>query len=478
MSPRATGWLLLATLALAAFVWLYEIRGAPERQAEAERQERIFPDLDPEAVTAIRLERADTPAVRAVRDGDGWRLVAPHASPADGPSLDAMTRRLARMKRAGRIEDPAPPKVYGLDAKALVVGFETGAGTHVIRIGRETPVGGNVYVALGAPEDELAPQMIASADAAVFDRSADALRDRRILAFSPDQVARVHIVAQPPPGATGGLDVLLAREDGRFAIREPAPLAADQAAVERLLSDLSLLRADSFVDDPDPALRDALDSPGYEVVLQDAGAKPVARLALARESAAPDAADEGFRIALAHDGSIVRVREALVAHLPKRLFALRPKQVARFDLANVHDVELRFGAAEPLLLERSAASPGWTLAGESVRAEPVDELLEALAHLDAVGIAAESMGETELAGVGLAPPRLHVLVHGRAGPANDAEAAPLADLRIGHSDPIRGALVQTQERSEILRLSTAVDSALPRDRASFLETLRDAPASE
>ena len=481
MSPRTTGWLLLATVALAAFVWLYEIRGEPEREAAALREARLFPDLDASAIDAVSFERPDVPAVRVQRDGGGWRLVAPLAAPADAPSLDAMTRRLAGMKSQGKIEDPAAPSVYGLDEKALVVSFETATGSRTLRIGRETPVGHDVYVALGPAGEGGVLYMVSSADAAAFDRSADALRDHRVLAFQPADVARVHISAQPPPGTSGGLQALLERgEDGDFAIREPAPLAADADAVRRLVSDLSLLRADSFVDDPAPALRRALEAPAYEVRLEDASGATLGRLALAPESAAPDEAARGFRIAQAWDGSVVRVREALVAHLPKRLFALRPKAVARFDPESVHDVELDFGSAEPLLLERNAASGAWTLAGEPARAEPVDALLEALSHLDAVDVAAEAMGPAELAGVGLAPARLHVLVRGAPGGAAESKAPGdvLAELRIGRSDPLRGTLVQTRERSEILRLPTAVDSALPQDRDAFLQQLHFVAASD
>ncbi len=398
----------------------------------------------------------------AARVARGWQLSLPLVFPGDAPSLEAMARSLSEMVSVGRVDDPVDASVYGLGSSAIEIGFEAKRGGGRIRLGRQTPVGASVYAAVerdrGGAESEGGEEihMIGTIHAAVFDRTALELRDRRVLDFEPDQISRVRVAAF---GADANFGVTLERREDGWTIVWPAPLAADDAAVERLLSDLSLLRAEFFVDDPYPALRAALKTPTYEVALEGPS---ISKLILTR-TPADEAA--GLHIAQGRDGHLYRISDALVAHLPSRLFALREKQVAHFDVALARRVELRFGAEESIWIERSDASSPWTSAAGVLVPGPIDALLLRLSQLDAVEVVAEALGVDEQAALGLVPARLRIRVLG-SEPAN-GEAMLLADVRFGTRDPDRGPVARSDDRDEIHRLDASLDGRLPWDATIF-----------
>jgi ABC-type uncharacterized transport system involved in gliding motility auxiliary subunit len=464
MSPRATAWLLAATLALGAFVYFYEIRGEPGRRADAEARDRLFPDVAADAVEALRIQRPGEPETRAERGEGGWRLVAPTPFPADPASLSALVRALAEMRSQGRIDELVAPEVYGLGDDAILVSFTAGGRAHGLRIGREAPLGGDVYV--GVVEaggdiggDAQAIHLTASVHTAAFDRGPDELRDRRLLDFEPDAVSRIAIEA---PGLAA---VLERREDG-FEIVAPARLPADARAVGRLLSDLSQLRADSFVDEPSAEELRALAAARYAIELS--GPEPGQRLRLAP----PEEAAAETRLAEGREGRRYRVREALVAHLPDRLFALRDKRVARFELPEARAVELAFASREPsserggesgesVRVERPSADAAWSDGEGRAATEAFTSLLATLATLEAVDLVADSLGPQELRALGLAPPAIAIRVRGEAG--------LLAELHVGPPDEA-GVLARAASgdaSGPVYRLSQRSSAQLPASASDF-----------
>jgi hypothetical protein len=498
MGPRAAAVLGLATLGLGAFVWFYEIRGEPGRLAAAS-QRRVFPGLREADVTSLSLAAPGADPVRLERSESGWRLVQPRVAPADEAVVATLLSALERMRSEG--EQAGPLARYGLDADARVVVFRAGDDEHRLRLGRETPLGGEVYATLSPlstsstlsrkeekegekePDETDRPILrIASSDASAFERGSDELRDRRVLAFSPLSVERLSLSREgesgvPPDAAKpAGTDfaAALARSEAGWEIVAPARLPADAAAVERLLSDLALLRADSFVDDSDPEaeLADAaLARPRTRIVLEgDALERPL-ELVLAPASAG---AEQDLLFARGRDGQRYRVRAALVAHLPARLFSLRAKQLARFDPADVRALQLDLGSGEMLRFERSQPGAAWSTSLGAPRADALEALIVRLSRLDAVDVIAETLGASERAALGLEPPQLRVRVFGASDSAQDAgehggEPPPLADLRLGVRK--RGRIVSAAGGEGIHRLDAETDSALPASVAALAERL-------
>lgn len=430
VSLRATAWLAAATALLAAFVYLHEIRGGSEGAGD-----RIFPAVSADALESLSLEREGAPRLRASRIAAAWRVVEPVSAPADPAVLAALGRTLAELRSAGRIDDPVEPAVYGLDPPQLRVVFVHAGQELRFALGRETPVGPNLYASVpgreGAPEIHMLPV----SQTAAFDVDVDALRDHRVLAFEPEDATRLRLAA----GATaGGFEATLEREAEGWRIVAPAVLAADADAVGRLLSDLSLLRAEEFVDAATPDALRALAEPAFVAVVET-GSGPPQRFELA-----PPGEDE-LRWVRGREGQLFRVRDALVRHFPRRLFALRAKQVLRFDPAEASAVRVELAS------------------GESFALPPEARIVEPLSRLDAVDVIAESLGADERAALGLEPARARIRVLA-------ADDRVLADLLVGRDHLGRGRAARVVDADTIFALGSALSDALPLE-AEGLEAL-------
>ena len=151
MDLRRIGILFLVAGLLGAFVYFYEIRGRPGREQASLAERRIFAGLEADDVDALTIARPEAATVRAARRGRDWRILEPVDFPGAQAVLDAMARSLAAMMSEGRIESPAAEAVYGLDSDARSVRFSAAGAGYSLRIGNETPIGSNVYVAVRGP---------------------------------------------------------------------------------------------------------------------------------------------------------------------------------------------------------------------------------------------------------------------------------------------------------------------------------------
>ncbi len=465
MKPRTTAVLLLVAAALAAFVYLYEIRGGARREEAAEQAKRLFPDLEASDVASVALTTTDDRQVRVERVDGGWKLVEPLEFPGDEVALDGMASALTEMSSENSFEDPQPPEVYGLGESARVVRFRAGQTDHELRVGKKTPVGGNTYVGVGG-------------DARVFtvltfrvnalQRSLADLRERRLLRFDRESIQRIE--ASWPDGAV----TLEKRDDGWFLVA-PLETRADATTVETLLSDLSFLRAEGFVDDPPADARFGFERPAFRALLS-APAPREGEEPLRFELAVGAAWDDQGRVARGAGGALYTIPEERLEELPRRVVAYRFKELASFPSGDAQRVEIAFHepGGEVHTLEAERGEEGWATRPERLAEGMPARLLAELGRLRAEDIAAESMGAQELAGVGLSPPRVIFRVFGAA---EDGEAPKLAEVHVGHAKAGRGIFARVPERATVYLLDEELAETLPLG----LEALRNrflAPPSE
>jgi len=465
VNPRVTGLLFLVAAALAAFVYFYEIRGEPERQAAEEAQKRLFADVSADAIEAIALTSSDGVAVRAERREGGWSLVEPLAFPADRFAFDTMASSLAELTSEGEIEDPQPDAVYGLADATHEVRFTVGGSEHALRVGDETPVGASTYVSVaGAAGVYTVPtHRVSSFSRAVLD-----LRDRRVLDFDRNAVNRIEA------RWTGG-EVALERGEGGWRVVRPLAGPADEETVTNLLSDLGMLRAIGFVDDPPADVAEGFEEPVFAVRLSgegsgDGGAPFEVGLAIANRS------DGESRLVRAEQPSLYRIAEERLEDFPTDLVAYRFKQLSEFDAADAERVDMLFhsagGASVAITAERG--ENGWTSTPESFAAGRLSGLIGALANLRAKDIAAESMGTNELAGVGLEPANAVYVVRGPApaAAAGEGEAPVLAEIQLGRHDVGRGIFARRAGDDTVYLLDYELAEHLPVSYEAFENRFR------
>ncbi|TMA29777.1 MAG: DUF4340 domain-containing protein [Deltaproteobacteria bacterium] len=503
MNPRTTALLLLAVLGVGAFVYFYEIRGESGRLDAAEREKRLFKGIEPGDVQWIALRTTDGVDARFEQRDGKWLLVAPLEFPADA-SLERLAEALASVTSEKTFDHPQPDAEYGLDdAAAKIVRFGADGAEHALRIGKATPIGSNVYARTG---DAPAVHTIASYHATAFARALSDLRDKQILSFDPSAIGevearwpggRVVLARAAAPADAAKPNAEAPSEAGEWKMTMPLAAQADRDAVDNLLSTLSFLRADVFVDAPTADQRKLLESPDFEVVLKNRDAKqaPLA-LAIGR----PDGERRPVR---GGRDVLYEIAAARISDFPRTAVAYRERHLARFLATDAKHVDFFFhvkdGDPVAIRAERTGDA-GWTSTPEAFAEGKLAGVVSELSRLEAADILAESMGEKELEKLGLSPPNTIVTVLGAApaaavptegaapkeeGAAAKQEgaeeplppAAPrLAELHFGNMTP-KGVAAQVVGNPIVYRIDLETAERLPVNHDAFESRFRAQPAA-
>ena len=461
MNLRTTGLLALVAFFLGAFVYLYEIEGGSDRDAALESEKELFAGVDAAAVQSLEFTTSDGRAARFERRDGAWRVVAPVEGAGDAMALDGVASALATLTRVGKVKAaPGDLAQFGLGPEAPAVHFTASGASHALRIGRATPVGGNVYVAVDDGDDVA---YVETYRLNAFKHRLTDLRDRRVLALEAGAVKRLQLSW---PESSGPFTLALERDaEDAWQLRQPIAGRADQQTVRELLSNLEYLQATDFLDTRTPAADEALRETGIEISFAGDG----------------DAAAGKLRIAGLLDGArIVESGSQLYLLAPerlddfaRRLSAYRDKQLVDLDPASLEKIELEFAGKESIVLVHGET--GWSAGEREIDSEAVAGLAASLAVLRAADIAADEMGGAELASLGLAPPAVRVRL-GTAG----AEAAGKIDgavtLELGRLDPERGLFTRRTGDARIFVLDPSQAESLPLSVAAFAERYGKLPA--
>ncbi len=473
MNPRTTALLALLACLLGGFVYFYEIEGEAGREAAIESEKRLFADVEAEDVDVLELTTTDGVAARFERRAGGWRIVSPVEGAGDAVTLDAIASALAQLPRAGSVKAaPGDLAQFGLAEGAPVVRFEAKGASRALRIGKATPVGGNVYVATdGGPEVAYVESYRVNA----WRRALGDLRDRRIVELTPGEVERLAIAwpeagegASPDAAGSGLFEVALVRAAERgWQIESPAALPADEETVNRLLSDLAYLQASGFVDEVTPAVEDALRETALRVRWSASGEGDERQLRIA-------GLEGDARLVETTGGALHRIPPERLDDFERRLAAYRDKQLSALDAARLSRIELEFadeveplatpvaGPAGPVVLVQADGT--WAAEGLDLDPEALAGLAGSLASLRASDVVADALGESELASLGFAPPAVRIRIWVEKG---DSDAPPTLALELGRLDPERGLFVRRPPEATVHTLEPIVAESLPRMRADF-----------
>lgn len=290
MKPRTLLVLFVLVAGLGAFVWFYE-RELPGSDERAERAKQLFPDLDSDAVTGLELATEKGTVILQRRrppggdedDGEtspaagdvAWRLVSPLEARADDAAVSAVLSTLGDLERKRTLEGVDPAEA-GLDEPRARVTIRRGKEETILSIGRSVPASGDVLVALGG-----APPYYVTGGRIVeqIEKAPGEWRDPALFPWMRADVDRLRVTT--PAG-----ELLLARRGEDVWVEEPFADRADPAAVSRLLTALTGLRAERFVDEP--AAESGLEEPEARLEVVVRGREEPFRVALgARIEAEP-----------------------------------------------------------------------------------------------------------------------------------------------------------------------------------------------
>lgn len=459
MNPRTTAVLFLVAAVVVGGVWWNENVRKPEREAAEAEAEELFPGVEPAEIEWVAFETSDGEAVRLERRDGGLVLLEPLVFSADATTVEGIVSALADTRSEGVIDAPQPPEVYGLEpGAAFAVRFRAGGDEHVLRVGGKTPVGGNTYATTGEGERVFT---VPSFRAAALRRSLHDLREKRVLRFDRAAVERIELDWE------GGGVVLERGAEDAWRVVEPIEDAADEETVDALLTELSFLRAEGFLDDPPPDDEVGLARPAFEAKLVIPGEGEEAGRRVSHLVMGQELSERAQRAVRAGERSLYLVSAERIRELPRTVSAYRFKELARFAAADARRLELAFhepgAAAHVVVAERGPE--GWTSSPEALAPGRAARMVAELSALRARDIVAESMGEAAREALGLAPPRVRLRVRGEGA---EGEPGPvLAEVLLGEADAERGIVAMSAEGERVYRLPFELAEHLPVSREAL-----------
>lgn len=260
MRWRSLGLLVLVLAALAVAYYAMETKGT----LSGPDANRLF-QAEEKDVEKISITRGEELLVLK-REGDGWRLIEPVQTTADGSEVASLLRILLEAREERRIEEaPRSLADYGLERPSIHLSMTLKGGKTLpaLLLGDVNPNGRSVYVKRPDQPAVFLATVIVRVRA---DRKPDDFRDKTLLALEPNEVTQVELAGK-------GQSISLSHAEGKgWEISKPIKARADAAVIGQLLWKIKDARVTAFVGSgPDAKRRYGLERPDLIVELKDAG---------------------------------------------------------------------------------------------------------------------------------------------------------------------------------------------------------------
>jgi hypothetical protein len=240
--------LLMAAIALVllagAVWWSNKAKKDEEAKAPADLAPKFW-KVPEEDVTKIAVYRRDGETTVVEKDADGnWKLTSPKQYRADKDAVNGMLTALASLSGDKLVEEKAPDlKPFHLDDPLATVSITLKDGSYrKLKIGDDVPAGGGAYA---QSEGDPRVMTIASWTKSSIDKNAGDLRDKRLLIFEQDKVARVELTAKNTTTEFGK------NSQNEWQIVKPSPMRAENFQVEELIRRLRDAKLDPSVSEED-----------------------------------------------------------------------------------------------------------------------------------------------------------------------------------------------------------------------------------
>lgn len=233
---RRTVHLLIALAIAAAAFYLIEVRGSAERSRERQMASALFA-VEPAEIDEIRLSSG----VTLRRSAAGFTMTEPTAAPVDPIETGRLLHGLLAARRLRELELPADSlDAFGLDPPRAWGSVRTRDGRLItVDLGRPTPTENSLYARV---RESGSATVVWGSIIRDFERSAEALRERRLLVAGVRQVESIRL--EGPHGV-----VSVARDPTRYwRSREPRPGRASAEAIAVFIELLGEVRAAGFAD--------------------------------------------------------------------------------------------------------------------------------------------------------------------------------------------------------------------------------------
>jgi len=367
--------LIVAGIILAGLVatlyWSNHHKSADTTEASADVSPKILAVKEAD-ISKFDLKKNGTEQVGGERNSAGqWHITSPTSLPADQSAVSSLLGTFSSLNSERLVEEKAGNLApYGLDAPKLEVDLTEKANkTQKLLLGDDTPAGNGIYAKL---DGDARVFTIPKYDKTSIDKSANDLRDKRLLTVDSDKISLVDLVAKKQEIAFG-------RNKDEWQIVKPKPLRADSSTVDELVRALTDAKMEL----------DASDKGGSDdqkkAASAFAAATPVATAKVTAESRTLElqvrkSKEDYYAKSSAVEG-IYKVPSTLGQALDKNLEDFRNKKLFDLGSEDPNKIEIHDGSKTHFLTR--SGEDWWSGSAKKMDATSVDDLIEKLRDLSA-----------------------------------------------------------------------------------------------
>jgi hypothetical protein len=340
-------------------------------KASADTPPKIL-SLDQPNIASIAIHRKDEPALDLSRNSSGtWQITSPKPLTADQESVSSVLSTVSSLHADRLLEDKASNLgSYGLASPPLEVDVTMKDNkTQKLLVGDKTP-SGNAFYAVLAGDPRLFT--IASYDKTSLDKTANDLRDKRLLTADFDKVSQIELLNQTPDKKQ---DITFARDKDAWQILKPGPFRTQSFQVDDLIRALKDAKMQAEVGSDDAKNAAAFKSATPFAVAKITGASGTQELQIRKSK------DNYYAQSTALPG-VYQVPSTVATSLNKSIDDFRNKKLFDFGYQDPNKIELHDGAKSYVLTHSATDWSGSD--GKKLDDSTVQALLGDLRDLAAV----------------------------------------------------------------------------------------------
>jgi hypothetical protein len=318
-------------------------------------------------ITKFDLKKNGAEQVSVERNSAGqWHITAPTSLAADQSAVSSLLGTFSSLNSERLVEEKASSLApYGLETPNLEVDLiEKANKTHKLLLGDDTPAGSGMYAKLdGGARVFTIPKF----DKTSIDKTANDLRDKRLLTLNPDKISEVDLTAKKQEMAFG-------RNKDEWQIVKPKPLRADSSQVDDLVHALTDAKMELGASD-DPKKNGSLFATATPVAVAKVTAESGTQELQVRKNK-----DDYYAKSSAVEG-VYKVPSTLGQALDKNLDDFRNKKLFDLGSDDPSKIEIRTGSKTYLLTK--GGEDWWSGSAKKMDPASVDDLLEKIRDLSA-----------------------------------------------------------------------------------------------
>jgi hypothetical protein len=332
---KKVGVLFVIFLALAAFVYFYEIVGGREREEASSLEESLL-RTQQEEINLVEILRPQREGILLSKEGEEWRLDHPVKTSADQSTVDVLLRDLSQATRERTFpEGGARVEEYGLHEPPMTLRIQSGDKEQTLLIGNKEFTGNQIYVQFqGEREVFLTSQVLFS----TAGKELMEWRDKRVLVMDRDKIRTIEVT-------NSANTIRIIRQDEEWYLESPIQERADQNGVSSLLSTVEFGEVQDFVsDEPEELKPYGLDSPTVTIRVQHEDQEGWRTLELGQQKGEYSLARNPERV------SVFTVSQEIRDKLSQEVLAFRDKDVVDVEQSEIARIVIQRKEDEEIAL--------------------------------------------------------------------------------------------------------------------------------